>query len=211
MRGLARSFVRANGADWKQLPDDDRDLARALAAHLDYRVTQQRHPALLGRDRTMLTVGWMRGRLRYVGARCKGWKAAARQLTRAQELGWIVDTGQVLKPGIPEERQAARAKFGNERTEGGRDAQPSLQRSRWWRIYSVPAITKALDARLPCTWTSAYPHPSDESDEDFSERPQYTACLSAWLRSQGLIPKAAKRRSVRRGSIQWVYQNSGPP
>jgi hypothetical protein len=153
----------------------------------------------------------MRGRLRYVGARCKGWKAAARQLERARELGWIVDTGGVLKPGIPEERQAARAKFGNERTEGGRDAQPSLQRSRWWRIYAIPAITKALDARLPRMWSGAYPHASDEWGEDVSERPHYTACLSAWLRCQGLIPKAEKRRSVRRGSIQWVHLNSGPP
>jgi hypothetical protein len=188
----------------------------ALASHLDYRVTQKRHPALLGRDRTILTVGWMRGRLHYVGARCKGWKAAARQIRRAQELGWIVDTGQVFKPTAPKKRHAAREKFGRgqapEPGVGGRDAQPSLEHSYWWRIYAVPAITRALDSRLPRMWSGAYPHASDEWDEKRSGGPpRAQACLSAWLKSQGLIPKAERRRSVRKGSRRWAFHHTGPP
>jgi hypothetical protein len=158
----------------------------------------------------------MRGRLHYVGARCKGWKAAARQLKRAEELGWIVDTGQVLKPAVPEKRRAAREKFGRgEGTEpgvGGRDAQHSLLRSRWWRVYAVPAVTKALDARLPRMWSGAYPHASDERDEERSGGPpKAQASLSAWLKSQGLIPKAERRRSVHKGSPRWAFHHTGPP
>jgi hypothetical protein len=100
--------------------------------------------------KTFLSNGWMRSRLRDVGARCTGEKAATKAVRWLCEIRLLESTGEVKKPRRRENREAAREKFGRgggaAGGEGGRDSQPSLHRSYWWRVYRVVPLPNVLRA-----------------------------------------------------------------
>jgi hypothetical protein len=75
--------------------------------------------------------------------------------------------------------------------------QPRGEHQYWWRLFRVAAVDAALNHLQR---QGAYPSPPAGSPP--------TASLCRFLRCQGLI---GKRRKTRKGSIQWVFQNSGPP
>lgn len=98
---------------------------------------------------------------------------------------------------------AAREKFGQGEGsgEGGRDAQPSLEHSYWWRVFRVVPLSAVL--RVYGAMQGAYAR--------FSEVPQALACLSAWAKCQGLISRRRGRPGARPGSVQYAFRHSGPP
>jgi hypothetical protein len=175
----------------------------ALELHLLWRFEQDRHAPLDDGGETFLTVAHVQRLLRATGARRQGEKAAAEAIRWWQDFGLIVDTGKVKKPRAKRERIAAREHFGQGRrpAEGGRDAQPSNLRSYWWRVFAIVPIARVLTAYA--RMQGAYGR--------FGDVPQFPASLSAFLRRQGLIPGPRRRRTVRPGSVQWVFLNSGPP
>jgi hypothetical protein len=68
----------------------------------------------------------------------------------------------------------------------------NLRHSYWWRVFEVIPITHA-------SWRGAYPHRSASPS---------VASLRRFLVRQGLV---RKRHQACRGSVQWVFANSGPP
>jgi hypothetical protein len=104
----------------------------ALAAHLLSRVEQDQFEPFDADGRTLLTIGYMQRRLREVGARCTGEKAAAQALRWLCSAGILEDRREVKKPRRRPNRMAAREKFqrgeDSEPGEGGRDSQPTLAR-----------------------------------------------------------------------------------
>ncbi|HZP72456.1 MAG TPA: hypothetical protein VFA97_03660 [Gaiellaceae bacterium] len=140
-----------------------------------------------------LTVERVRRLLRMTGARYCGEKTARRVLNEIlPALGLIEDTGLVKKP-------AKRHPYPGE---GGRHAQPSLHRSRWWRIYRLPPLTRHVTPKC-----GAY----NNWNGDVPPRAWGSASLSALLSCQGLIPERKRRVSFQRGSVQWAFANTGPP
>jgi hypothetical protein len=75
--------------------------------------------------------------------------------------------------------------------------QPRGESQYWWRVFRVAAVDWAFSHLQP---QGAYPSTSAGSPP--------SASLYRLLRRQGLV---GKRRRPRKGSIQWVFQNSGPP
>ena len=121
--------------------------------HVHWRARQQRHPAFDGDDETFLTVGWMRGLLRVAGARKTSDRVAAAAIGYLESSGLIVDTGRVKTPRRrPDNGETVEPfqRWGRE-TMVERAAPSLLGRSYWWRVFRVPALTKAREAVLPKT------------------------------------------------------------
>jgi hypothetical protein len=134
--------------EWRRLDEDGRAAVDALSLHVWWRARQDEHEAFEGEedDCVFLTVPWMQGLLRAVGARKTGEKTAAAAIAFLKQRGLIVDTGKTKKPRRSSERVAKAEKFqaaGPVAREGGKDAQPTSLRSYWWRVFRVPALTRA--------------------------------------------------------------------
>jgi hypothetical protein len=191
--------------EWRGLEEDGRAAVDALSLHVWWRARQDEHEAFEGEedDCVFLTVPWMQGLLRAVGARKTGEKAAAGAIFfLVEQRGLIVDTGKTKKPRRNSESIARAEKFqtaGPVAGEGGKDAQPTSLRSYWWRVFHVPALAR-VRASIP---RGAY--------WQFGDGPQHSASLSAFLRRQGLISLPRRRSSPNPGSVQWVFAHSGPP
>ena len=156
---------------------DEKDAGNALSFHVYERCRQTRHPAFEGTDGIFLTDKYAQRLLRAVGARNTGIKAAATAIKTMQARGWMVDTGTTKKPRRSQTSSARAEKFqphGVVAGEGGKDAQPPLARSYWWRVFRVPVSA----------WTRGR----------IVHGPQRPASLSAFLDRQGLIPRPRHRR-----------------
>src|SRR5689334_20417644 len=125
-------------SEWNKLSSDEQAAVDALAWQIVWRCRQKCHPALEGEDCIFLTVRHVQRLLRAIGARKTGEKAAGKAIATMQAKGWIEDTGRTKKP-----RQ------GQQSIEGGKDSQPTNQRSYWWRVFRVPAISQAIKALKP--------------------------------------------------------------
>jgi hypothetical protein len=190
-------------SEWARLSRDEQEAADALAWHVVWRCRQERHPALEGDDCIFLTVRHVQRLLRAVGAANTGEKAAAVAIATMQAKGWVEDTGETKKPRRGERSTAKAGKFqphGEVELEGGKDGQPTIHRSYWWRIFRVPALSGVIKALKPL---GAYGQLSDV--------PQAVASLSAFLIRQGLISRPKRRSRPNPGSVQWVFHHSGPP
>jgi hypothetical protein len=86
-RSQVRTLARALVANVAELPRDERDAVNAIALHLLGRFEQDAFEPLDDDGCTFLTVGYMQRRLREVGARCTGEKAAA------QAIRWLRESG----------------------------------------------------------------------------------------------------------------------
>jgi hypothetical protein len=200
---LRRAVGLLPSDEWRGLDESEREAVDALRLHIWLRGRQTEHPALEGEDCVFLTVRWVQALLRATGARRTGEKAAAAAISFLEERGLIVDTGTTKKPRRAAGSIARAEKFqkrGAIAHEGGKETQPSLQRSYCWRVFRVPALTKVRGAVRP---VGAYGR--------FQDVPQHLASLSAFLRRQGLISRPRRRSSPNRGSVQWVFLHSGPP
>lgn len=211
-RATIRRLARALCPNVGELTRDERDAVHALALHVLSRFEQDEFEPLDADGRTFLTTGYFQRRLRDVGARCAGEKAAAQALRWLCESGVLENlydpatrTGEVKKPRRSPSRAAAREKFGrgeeSERGEGGKDSQFTVLRSYWWRVYRVVPLSAVL--RTYAAMQGAYAR--------FVCPPEHLASLSAWAIRQGLIPRRRARLSPRPGSVQWAFRHSGPP
>jgi hypothetical protein len=77
--------------------------------------------------------------------------------------------------------------------------QPRGESQYWWRLFRVLPISRALAQHTP---QGAYPSRQPPAGSPLK------GSLRRFLHCQGLI---RKRRKARKGSVQWVFQNSGPP
>lgn len=86
--------------------------------------------------------------LREVGARETGEKAAAEAIRFLCASGLLEDTGEVKRPRRRAQRIAAREKSApasdSQEHGGGRDAQPTIQRSCWWRVFRIVPLAHVL-------------------------------------------------------------------
>lgn len=205
VRSPVRTLARALVPDLETLSRDKRDAVNALAAHILSRFEQEEFEPFDADGRTFLTVAYMQRRLRDVGARCTGEKAAAAALRWLCSSGILEDTRKVKKPRRNQNRMAAREKFGRgedpQSGEGGRDSQPTILRSYWWRVYRVVPLSDVL--RTYKGLQGAYAR--------LVEVPQPLASLAAWAKRQGLISRRRGRQGARPGSVQYVFAHSGPP
>jgi len=71
-----------------------------------------------------------------------------------------------------------------------------------WRIFRVPAIAQIYIYISKHTQGGYW---------DFSRVPRNSLSLLAELRCQGLFQVPERLRNANRGSVQWVFRNSGPP
>jgi len=196
---------------WASLDDDHKIAVRFLDWHLRSRFEQQEHTPLEVVDGdpcgVFLTRRHVQRFLKQVRYRKSGIRFAATVIEHLIALGILADTGEVKRPRRAANRIAAAAKFQNSGTvssEGGRDAQPSIEHSYWWRVFRVVPLD--LVVRVYTRPRGAY-----SSGDSVRAVPRYLASLCAFARRQGLIPPARDRRSFRKGSVQWVFLNSGPP
>jgi hypothetical protein len=186
----------------QNLPREHRAWVAALELHLLGRFQQNTYDPLDDGGEIFLTDGYVKGLLEAVGAPRVGEKAAAEAIAWWQRVGLLEDTGKTKRPKASPQRAAAREHFGSgTRTEGGRDAQPSTQRSYWWRVFRVVPIARVIEAYREMQ--GAYAR--------LRGVPQLPASLSALLRRQGLIPRRRSPHEFSQGSVQWVFANSGPP
>ena len=193
------------------LDDDQKIAVRFLDWHLRSRFEQKKHTPLEVVDSApcgvFLTRRHVQSYLKRIRYRKTGIRFAAEVIESLIALGLLADTGEVKRPRRTANRIAAAAKFqrsGSVQSEGGRDAQPSLEHSYWWRVFKVVPLEVVVRAYTRAR--GAY-----SSGETFKRPPSWTASLCAFARRQGLIPPARNRRSCRRGSVQWAFANSGPP
>jgi hypothetical protein len=178
----------------RALPPDERAAVLVLEVHLWERY-ESKHNSLDTLDdgtvTTFLTVDHVQRILRRINAHKKGEKFAAEILkTILPELGLVEDTGQVKKPRARPNRGGT--------NEGGRHAQPSLLRSRWWRVYALPTFSRYL-GRI----AGAYRGEMHDRHE--------TAFLSASLLCQQLIPARRRPSEFKKGSVQAAFWATGPP
>jgi hypothetical protein len=111
-----------------------------------------------------------------------------------------------MKPCRDDQDLAAAEKFqpaGTEiSAEGGQYAQPTIARSYWWRVFRVLPLKLILrQYRRLLAYDSGH----------VPDVPRYQRCLSALLKSQGLISKRKRRSTPSPGSVQWAFACSGPP
>ena len=199
---LRRTVGLLPSDEWRRLSEDERAAVDALSLHIWFRGRQKEYPAFEGEDCVFLAVSWVQGLLRAVGARKTGEKAAAAAIAFLEQHGIIEDTGRTKKPRRAADCIARAENFQRRGTvvnEGGKEAQPTPFRSYWWRVFRVPALAK-VRAAIP---RGAYWR--------FEDVPQHVASLSAFLRRQGLISRPRPRSRPNPGSVQWVFQHSGPP
>ncbi len=195
----------------KSLNDDQKIAVRFLDWHLRFRFEQQQHAPLEVVDSApcgvFLTRRHVQRYLKHVRYRKTGIRFAAEVINSLIALGLLADTGEAKRPRRTANRIAAAAKFqksGQVQSEGGRDAQPFLEHSYWWRVFKVGPLE--LVVRAYTRTRGAY-----SSGETLQGVPRCLASLCAFARRQGLIPPARDRRSFRKGSVQWVFLHSGPP
>ena len=117
-----------------------------------------------------LTNSHMQRMLRRTKSRRSGNHYARLCLKELVAMNVIEDTGRTLKPL----------------------KQPSRQNLRWWKVYKVIPILRALQpaASLP-SWV--------------------TGSLLSFLRCQGLIAKLDRRKRFQKGSVQEAFAMLGPP
>ena len=206
-----RIFALVPSETWKSLNDDQKIAVRFLDWHLRSRFEQKEHTPLELVDGdpcgVFLTRRHVQRFLKQARYRKTGIRFAAKVIEHLIALDLLADTGDVKKPRRAANRIAAAAKFQNSgivSSEGGRDAQPSLEHSYWWRVFKV--VPLELVVRAYTRARGAY-----SSGDSVRVVPRYLASLCAFARRQGLIPPARDRKSFRKGSVQWVFQNSGPP
>jgi len=198
---LRRTVAIVSQDEWISLTRAERDAADALTLHVWKRAHVSRHPAFDG-DETFLTNRYVQRLLKAVNARNTGEKAARSALAVMQNHGWLVDTGRVKKPRCSPAsiERAERFHHGAVNDEGGRYAQPGIQRSYWWRVFRVTALTAVMKAARPQGTYSTH-----------QAEPHFTASLLAFLRRQGLFSKPKRRSRPNPGSVQWSFAHSGPP
>ena len=197
-------------AVWAELSDDERIAVRCIDLHLRRRFEQRAHEPLEEvegeRCRIFWTVGHVQRLLRRLRYRKTGEKFAAEVIATVQRLGILVDTGRVKKPARGDQELAAAEKFqpaGTEiSAEGGQHAQPTIARSYWWRVFRVLPLQLILRQyrRLRAYDSGHVP-----------DVPLHLRCLSALLRSQGLIRRTKRRSTPSPRSAQWQFRYSGPP
>jgi len=193
----------------KRRKDDERDAVLALAAHLYFREHQDEYPAFDNEDCTILTGKWMQVCLRAVGARKCGRKAGYAARSHLIESSMLIDTGRVKKPTRTMQANHRAEKFqkvGIRPVHGGRSAQPTRLHSYWWPVYLVPALARHL-ARLtldgltsPTRLASVLSAPARDQRS-----------LLARGECQGQFSSRRKRARPNPGSVQWAFQNTGPP
>jgi hypothetical protein len=195
---------------WAELSDDERIAVRCADLHLRRRFEQREHEPLVlvdgERCGIFWTVAYVQGLLRELRYRKSGEKFAAEVIEMVQRLGILEDTGRVMKPRRDDQELAAAEKFqpaGTEiSAEGGQYAQPTLARSFWWRVFRVLPLQLILrQYRRLRTYDSGH----------VPDVPRYQRCLSALLKSQGLIRRRKRRSTPSPGSVQWAFAYSGPP
>lgn len=183
---------------------------RCVDLHLRRRFEQREHEPLVlvdgERCGIFWTVGYVQGLLRELRYRKSGEKFAAGVIEIVQRLRILEDTGQVMKPRRDEQSTAAAEKFqpaGTEiSAEGGQYAQPTSARSYWWRVFRVLPLQLILrQYRRLRTYDSGH----------VPDVPRHLRCLSALLKSQGLIRRRKRRSTPSPGSVQWAFACSGPP
>ena len=206
-----RIFALVPSETWTTLDDDQKIAVRFLDWHLRSRFEQKEHTPLELVDGdpcgVFLTRRHVQRFLKQARYRKTGIRFAAEVIEHLIALDLLADTNEVKKPRRAANRIAAAAKFQKSepaQSEGGRDAQPSLEHSYWWRVFKV--VPLELVVRAYTRARGAY-----SSGETFKRPPSWTASLCAFARRQGLIPPARERRSFNKGSVQWVFLNSGPP
>jgi hypothetical protein len=188
------------------LPEREREAVRALEWHAGFRTTVTKfEPVELEEDgtpTTILTDGHFQRCLRACGATRTGEKFAAECLSEIlPRLGLLEDTGRVMKPRPSEDAQARREKFAPGHSgEGGRAAQTSLLSSRWWRVFRLPTLPRLVRCQFG-VWLSG----------GIARGRHDLASLSALFRCQDLVLPSPRRRSFAKGSVQWVFAQSGPP
>lgn len=188
------------------LPEREREAVRALEWHVGFRAAARKHAPIEleedGQPTTFLTVGHFARCLTACGATRTGRDFAAECLKEIlPRLGLIEDTGRVWKPKLSGEEQARRETFGHGSPhEGGQRAQPSILRSRWWRVFRLPTLPRLVES-LFGSWLQGGVDRSRQGE----------ASLSRLFRCQDLFPPNRRRRSFVRGSVQWVFRNTGPP
>jgi len=124
-----------------------------------------------------LTNGHMQKMLRRTKARRTGNHYARLCLKELQAMNVIEDTGRTLKPL----------------------KQPSRQNLRWWKVYKVIPIKRAVHALTP----TAY---------GFPERPSVlTDSLLSFVRCQGLGWTGTAWFRPQKGSVQAAFHALGPP
>jgi len=196
------------GKSWRELDELEQVSLVVLERQIRYRCEQREHEPLeqVGgrRDCIFLTakrVQRLLGELRY---RRRGEKFARTIIATLERLSAIEDTLQTKKPRRSAQRLAAAERFSSTppALTGGRDAQPSIFRSYWWRVFRVPAIARVLVSRRAL---GAY------DSGVVLRRPQALASLSALLRRQVPVTRRRAPSSFSKGSAQWVFANSGPP
>jgi hypothetical protein len=200
---LRRTVGLLSTDEWRGLDEDGRAAVDALSLHIWARGRQNEHSPFEGEDCVFLTVRWMQGLLRTVGARKTGEKAAAAAISFLEQRGLIVDTGKTKKPRRAAESIARAERFQKGSAiadEGGKEGQPSHFHSYWWRVFRVPALTRIRHALEPL---GAY--------AQFEGVPQHLASLSAFLRRQGLISPRRPPSDFNPGSVQWAFAHCGPP
>lgn len=162
---------------------DEHDLIalRVLDRHLTFRFEEQEHEALEEIDGekcgVFLTPKHVQRLLREIGAPRRGEKYAREVLSRLITLGALKDTRQVKKPRRPKRRIAAAEKFqptpGVVASEGGRDSQPTSQRSYWWRVFRVNSLENVLAAYARTR--GAYASCPDCATREFAAAPETEA------------------------------------
>jgi hypothetical protein len=120
---LRRTVGLLPADEWRGLDEDGHAAVDALSLHIWARARQNEHSPFEGEDCVFLTVRWMQGLLRTVGARKTGEKAAAAAIFFLEQHGLIVDTGKTKKPRRATESIARAERFqkrGAIAHEGGR-------------------------------------------------------------------------------------------
>lgn len=195
---------------WETLSDDERIAVRCVDLHLLRRFRQSRYEPLetIDGERCGIfwTDGYVQGLLRELGYRKTGEKFAAEVIAIVQRLGILGDTRQVKKPRRDEQSIAAAEKFQPDGTEiareGGEDAQPSVHRSYWRRVFRVVPLQLVLHQ---------YRRLGAYDSGHVLDVPHHLAFLSAWAKRQGLISRPRRLGGARRGSVQCAFGNTGPP
>jgi hypothetical protein len=191
-----------------RLSERERAAVAALEHHLALRIESEHEPLDIDADGysvTFLTVKRMQRCLRATG-KWRGEHFARECLNEIlPRLGLIEDTGEVKKPEITDEQKKLRRKhFGDGATSGGRDAQPSILHSYWWRMYRLPTLPRLIVSHFG-VWLS------DADGQTLRSGRKRGAFLSALHRSQELQFAPRRRSGFSPGSVQWAFAHSGPP
>jgi hypothetical protein len=189
------------------LPRDDRIAVEFLEWHVWQR-SHGKNPAFelpeSGGVGVFLTISHVQRGLREIGAPKRGKDYAAEILNEIlPRLGLIEDSGEAKLPRVHEAHPDDPTVGPDEQREtGGRHAQPSSLRSRWWRVFRLPALDRLFSRE------GAYPR---RSGHPLNQERQGEASLFRLLRCQGLVSSRRKKNQTSPGSVQWAFRHTGPP